>query len=140
MITIDIRKYKSPQKKMNAKIYIITVLLFLAYGSVYSQKFLQKTKMQASMGGIVSSDSTTPFLLRSNQFGLVPLKSGIGFLNFNIEQELLILRSDMVHLNFMPVEEEKYRDLPTLHLLLVPTCGQEMHYLCPNCKYPHRIG
>ena len=87
MITIDIRKYKSPQKKMNAKIYIITVLLFLAYGSVYSQKFLQKTKMQASMGGIVSSDSTTPFLLRSNQFGLVPLKSGIGFLNFNIEQD-----------------------------------------------------
>jgi hypothetical protein len=72
---------------LKSKIYITALLLFLACGFTYSQKFLQKTNIQASIGGIICSDSTTPFLLRSNQYGLVPLQSGIGFLNLNFKQE-----------------------------------------------------
>lgn len=83
----SLHKTKPQEIDLKSKIYIITFLLFLAYSSTYSQKFLQKTKIQASIGGIVSSDSSTPFLLRSNQYGLVPLKSGIGLLNFHILQE-----------------------------------------------------
>jgi hypothetical protein len=81
-------KCKTHQKfNLKSKKYISSFLLFLTFSSIYSQKFIHKTKIQASIGGIVSSDSTTPFLIRSNQYGLVPLKSGIGFLNFRIQQE-----------------------------------------------------
>jgi hypothetical protein len=88
MNSAGICKLKTSQEiDLKSKIYITAYLLFLACGTTYSQKFLQKTNIQGSIGGLVSSDITTPFLLRSNQYGLIPLKSGIGFLNLNIQQE-----------------------------------------------------
>lgn len=51
-----------------------------------AQPFIKKASISTTIGGIISSDSTTPFLLRSNQYGLVPFNSGIGFINISINQ------------------------------------------------------
>jgi hypothetical protein len=69
---------------LNRKLYI---LLLLLSHSGFAQKVLKKTKIEGTLGGIISSDSTTPFLLRSKQYGLVPLKSGIAYFNLSLKKE-----------------------------------------------------
>lgn len=69
---------------MNRKLFIL-LLLFFQKG--FAQQFFKRTQIQTTMGTIISSDSITPFLLRSNQYGLVPSKSGIGYLNLSLKKE-----------------------------------------------------
>ena len=69
---------------MNRKLYI---LLLLLCQNGFAQPIFKKTQIQATLGGIISSDSTTPFLLRSKQYGLVPVKSGIGYFNLSLKKE-----------------------------------------------------
>ena len=66
---------------------IILILLYLTYQTGYAQPFFKKTPIQAMLGTIISSDSLTPFLLRSKQYGLVPVKSGFGYLNLSLKKE-----------------------------------------------------
>ncbi len=56
-------------------------------GIVYSQKFLKKTEISSSTGFFISSDKVNPFLIRSNQYGLVPLKAGTLFLSGTIKKD-----------------------------------------------------
>ncbi len=69
---------------MNRKLFI---LLLLIYQIGFAQEVFKKIQIQTTLGSIISSDSTTPFLLRSNQYGIVPLKSGLGYLNISIKKE-----------------------------------------------------
>jgi hypothetical protein len=71
----------------SSKLYILSLLLIIsALSSLKAQELLKKAKLVASVGAIVSSDSSTPFLLRSNQYGLVPFESGMGYFNVNLRQ------------------------------------------------------
>ena len=58
-------------------------IVFLTNG----QGILEKSQASFSSGFIVSTDSITPFLMRSNQYGLVPFKSNTAYLNANIHKE-----------------------------------------------------
>jgi hypothetical protein len=69
---------------LNRKLFIL-LLLFFQKG--FTQQFFKRTQIQTTMGTIISSDSITPFLLRSNQYGLVPSKSGIGYVNLSLKKE-----------------------------------------------------
>ncbi len=66
---------------------ILFILLLLLFQIGFAQPIFKKTQIQAALGTIVSSDSTTPFLLRSKQYGLVPVKSGIGYFNLSLKKE-----------------------------------------------------
>lgn len=59
----------------------------MIYQTGFAQQFFKKIPIQATLGTIVSSDSLTPFLLRTRQYGLVPLKSGIGYFNLSLRKE-----------------------------------------------------
>jgi hypothetical protein len=65
---------------------LITLFLLICQTG-FAQEVFKKTQIQTTLGSLISSDSTTPFLLRSNQYGLVPFKSGIGYLNVSIKKE-----------------------------------------------------
>lgn len=69
---------------MNRKLF---TLLLLLCQTGFAQEVFKKIQIQATLGSLISSDSTAPFLLRSNQYGLVPFKSGIGYLNISIKKE-----------------------------------------------------
>lgn len=69
---------------MNRK--LITLFLLICQTG-FAQEVFKKTQIQTTFGSLISSDSTTPFLLRSNQYGLVPFKSGIGYFNVSIKKE-----------------------------------------------------
>lgn len=66
---------------------ILFILLLLLFQTGFAQSIFKKTQIHAMLGTIVSSDSTTPFLLRSKQYGLVPVKSGIGYFNLSLKKE-----------------------------------------------------
>ncbi|WP_255048782.1 capsule assembly Wzi family protein [Lacihabitans sp. CS3-21] len=66
---------------------ILFILLLLLFQTGFAQPIFKKTQIHATLGSIVSSDSTTPFLLRSKQYGLVPVKSGIGYFNLSLKKE-----------------------------------------------------
>lgn len=53
------------------------ILLFLASSSVLGQNFFEKIKYQAESGIYLSTSGKTPFLIRSNQYGTVPLENPI---------------------------------------------------------------
>jgi len=89
---------------LNRKLYI---LLLLLCQNGFAQPIFKKTQIQATLGGIISSDSTTPFLLRSKQYGLVPVKSGIGYFKFSYGYGL------ETHVNFGKTNQAL---LPVAHL------------------------
>lgn len=49
--------------------------IIICINSSFSQKFLSNTKYQVEAGTFLSTNGTTPFWLRSNQYGIVPLSS-----------------------------------------------------------------
>lgn len=69
----------------SSKLLFFSFLLFINLSlTLKAQNLLKKTSLTTSAGGIISTDTITPFLLRSNQYGLVPFKSGIGFFKVNL--------------------------------------------------------
>lgn len=57
--------------------YKVTFFLFLASSSVLGQNFFEKIKYRAESGIYLSTSGKTPFLIRSNQYGIVPLENPI---------------------------------------------------------------
>ena len=61
---------------MNLKILrLSTVFLYLFGNTCFSQDILTNVKYQLESGVYLSTSNQTPFWLRSNQYGIVPLKS-----------------------------------------------------------------
>lgn len=75
-----------PFLKIRFYLLFAAILILLPRNSI-SQELLKKTTIIGKIGTIISSGSTTPFLLRSNQYGLVPTKSGIGYLNISLNKD-----------------------------------------------------
>ena len=72
---------------MRLTIFHFTLFFLIGNLSSTAQDFLKTAKITTSTGFIVSTNGTNPFLLRSNQYGLVPYKSNIAYLNGNIRKE-----------------------------------------------------
>lgn len=68
------------------KFYFLIATIFL-HSLGKGQEYFKKTRIESQLGFIASTSKTTPFLLRSNQYGLVPLESQVGFLSGNIRLE-----------------------------------------------------
>ena len=68
------------------RFYFLIAILFLHTLSK-GQEYFKKTRIESQLGFIASTSKTTPFLLRNNQYGLVPLESQVGFLSGNIRLE-----------------------------------------------------
>ena len=66
---------------------ILFIFGLLSTFKAESQKFFQKATGSFSSGFIGSTTSNSPFLLRSNQYGLVPFKSNLAYFNVNIKKE-----------------------------------------------------
>ena len=65
------------------KFYFLFAILFLPTLSK-GQRYFKKTRIESQLGFISSTTKNTPFLLRSNQYGLVPLESQVGFVSGNV--------------------------------------------------------
>ena len=68
------------------RFYFLIAILFLPTLSK-GQEYFKKTRIESQLGFIASSSRTTPFLLRSNQYGLVPLESQVGFVSGSVRLE-----------------------------------------------------
>lgn len=58
-------------------VYKVIFLIFLTSFSVLGQSFFEKIKYQAESGIYLSTSGKTPFLMRTNQYGILPLESPI---------------------------------------------------------------
>ena len=68
------------------RFYFLIAILFLPTLSK-GQEYFKKTRIESQLGFISSTSKTTPFLLRSNQYGLVPLESQVGFVSGSVRLE-----------------------------------------------------
>jgi hypothetical protein len=66
-------------------LYILLVLVSLPCFS--QQKLLSGLRSEASSGLLVSTNNRTPFLLKANQYGTVPLESQLLYLNAKFKKE-----------------------------------------------------
>lgn len=68
-------------------VYKAVFLLFLTSSSVLGQSFFEKIRYQAESGIFLSTSGKTPFLIRSNQYGIVPLENPILTLRGSVFKE-----------------------------------------------------
>jgi hypothetical protein len=68
-------------------LFKLILLLCITYSCSFGQGIFDKMQYHAEAGVYVSSNKENPFWLRSNQYGIVPLKSGIGTIRGGIYKE-----------------------------------------------------
>src|SRR6218665_456840 len=59
-------------------LYILILLLCVTYSCSFGQGIFNKMQYEAQAGVYISSNKVNPFWLHTNQYGIVPLKSGIA--------------------------------------------------------------
>jgi Capsule assembly protein Wzi len=74
-------------KKTKFKVLLLPLLWLLNLNLVLGQTFFKKSTISTTAGFLFSTAKNSPFLIRSNQYGVVPFESGIGYLNASIKHD-----------------------------------------------------